>query len=146
METATFINPSGDEIEAFLRGVHRIAVLGLSPKPNRPSHQVARSLQHFGFEIVPVRPAVAEVLGEQAYPALEDVPGRIDLVDVFRASQHVPEIVDQCLQLGIPAIWLQDGVISPAAAERARAGGMFVVMDDCLGRFLHQRGWPVKIR
>lgn len=141
MTNATFSNPSDDEIEAYLKGVRRIAILGLSPNPNRPSHQVAKSVQHFGFEIVPVRPAVAEVLGEQAYRVLEDVPGRIDLVDVFRASEYVAEIVDQCLRLGIPAIWLQDGVIDPAAAQRARAGGMFVVMDDCLGRFLHLRNW-----
>jgi predicted CoA-binding protein len=146
MNTATFTNPPGDEIEAYLKGVRRVAVLGLSPKPARPSHRIAKSLQHYGFEIVPVRPAVEEVLGEQAYPALSDVPGRIDLVDVFRASQYVPEIVDQCLRLGLPAIWLQDGVIAPEAAERARAGGMFVVMDDCLGRFLHQRNWPMKSR
>lgn len=146
MNAMTFSNPDNSAIKAYLKGVRRIAVLGLSPNPSRPSHQIARSLQRFGFDIVPVRPAVTEVLGEQAYPSLHEVPGQIDLVDVFRASQHVPEIVDQCLQLGIPAIWLQDGVIAPQAAERARAEGMFVVMDDCLGRFLHQQQWPLAKR
>lgn len=142
MSADSFVNPTDDEIEACLQRVHRVAVVGLSPNPARPSHQIASGLQRFGFEVVPVRPAVAEVLGEKAYPTLHDVPGRIDLVDVFRASEHVPAIVDQCLQLGVPAIWLQDGVIAPEAAERARAGGMFVVMDHCLGRFLYQRNWP----
>jgi predicted CoA-binding protein len=142
MSVSSFTNPAPDEILTFLKGVKRIAVIGLSPQSGRPSHQAARVLQRHGFEIVPVRPGVAEILGEQAYPALDQVPGRIDLVDVFRAAEHVPAIVDQALALGIPGIWLQDGVIAPAAAQRAASGGMFVVMDDCLGRFLHRHGRP----
>ncbi|HEX5515308.1 MAG TPA: CoA-binding protein [Gammaproteobacteria bacterium] len=142
MSVSSFTNPAPDEVLTFLKGVQRIAVVGLSPQQHRPSHQIARVLQRHGFQIVPVRPGVAEILGEQAYSALDQVPGKIDLVDVFRAAEHVPAIVDQALALGIPGIWLQDGVIAPAAAQRAASGGMFVVMDDCLGRFLRRHGRP----
>jgi len=108
--------------------------VGLSPNPARPSHGVARALQGFGFTVVPVRPGVREVLGEKAYARLSEVPGPIDLVDVFRNPVFVDAIVDECLQLGLKAIWLQDGVVNEPAAKRARAGGMTVVMDRCIYR------------
>jgi uncharacterized protein len=129
-----FHNPPEEEIRALLRRVRTIAVVGLSPRPNRPSHQVSAWMQRFGYRIIPVRPAVDAVLGEKAYATLREVPDRIDLVDVFRAPRHVDGIVEECLALGLPAIWLQDGVVNVPAAARARAGGMTVVMDRCVYR------------
>lgn len=131
---SAFHNPSRDEIVNLLRNCKRIAVVGLSPKSNRPSHGVSSAMQQFGYTIVPVRPAVASVLGEKAYPDLYAVPGPIDLVDVFRAPEHVGPIVDACIALKIPALWLQDGVINESAALRAQAHGIFVVMDRCIYR------------
>lgn len=127
-----FANPSNEEIKAFLQRVKTIAVVGLSPKPNRPSYTVSRAMQGFGYRIIPVRPAVAEVLGEKAYATLADVPDSIDLVDVFRAAEHIDDVVDECIRLKIPAIWIQEGIVNESAAQRARAAGMFVVMDRCI--------------
>lgn len=130
----SFHNPSEEEIKYLLERVHTIAVVGLSPRPNRPSHMVASNLQRFGYRIIPIRPAVASVLGEKAYARLSDVPEKIDLVDVFRAPEHVDAIVDECIALGIKAIWLQDGVVNEPAAVKARAAGITVVMDRCAYR------------
>jgi predicted CoA-binding protein len=127
-----FRNPSDDEIRALLAKARRIAVVGLSPRPERPSHRIARRLQGWGYRVIPVRPAVREVLGERAYARLADVPGPIDLVDVFRSPREVGALVEQCIALGLPALWLQEGVVDQAAAERARAAGMLVVMDRCI--------------
>jgi len=129
-----FQNPPEAAIKALLQRVRTIAMVGLSPRPNRPSHQVAMQMQRFGYRIIPVRPAVDAVLGQRAYPWLGAVPEKIDLVDVFRAPEHVDAIVDECIALGLPAIWLQDGVVNVAAARRARDAGMFVVMDRCVYR------------
>lgn len=129
-----FENPPPHEIRTLLQQIRNIAVLGLSPNPARPSHRVAAALQGFGYRILPVRPAVNEILGERAYPDLRQVPERIDLVDVFRAPEHVDEIVDACIELKLPALWLQEGVVNEAAARRARRAGMFVVMDRCIYR------------
>ena len=133
-----FQNPTTEEIRRLLLCIKRIAVVGLSPKANRPSHGVARALLEFGYTVVPVRPAVDTVLGEPAYADLYAVPGEIDLVDVFRAPQYVDPIVDACIELKIPAIWLQDGVINESAALRAQAAGMTVVMDRCIYRDYRQ--------
>lgn len=130
----TFANPSDTELCALLEGVRRIAVVGLSPKPDRPSYQVASALQGFGYRILPVRPMAKEILGEQVYPDLASVPGPIDLVDVFRAPEQVGEVVDACIALKLPAIWLQEGVVNEAAAQRAQAAGLTVVMDRCVYR------------
>lgn len=127
-----FRNPSPDEIRALLREVKTIAVLGLSDNPARPSFRVAQALQGFGYRIVPVRPAQTAVLGEQAYARLADVPMLPDLVDVFRAPEHVAGIVDECIAKGVRRLWLQEGVVDEAAAEKARAAGMTVVMDRCI--------------
>ena len=127
-----FENPADEAIKALLVGVKTIAVLGLSPKPERPSHGVARALQRFGYRIVPVRPAVDAVLGEQAYARLADIPFPVDLVDVFREAAALPGIVDECLAVGAPAIWIQEGIVHPAAAATARAAGIVVVMDRCI--------------
>ena len=130
-----FQNPGEQEICSYLKTkVKTIAVVGLSPKPDRPSYHVAEEMQHFGYRIIPVRPALDSVLGEKAYATLADVPEKIDLVDVFRASEHVQEIIDECLRLKLPAVWLQDGVINEAAAQQARDAGLWVVMDRCVYR------------
>ncbi len=135
-----FINPHPDEIDRLLRQVHNVAVLGLSPKPDRPSYRVAQGLQSYGYHIIPVRPMVAEVLGKKAYPDLESLPMLPDIVDVFRASEHVPAIVESCINLGIRNLWLQEGVISEEAALRAQQAGITVVMDLCIWRELIRTG------
>ena len=127
-----FRNPANEEIRDLLARTRTIAVVGLSPRPERPSHRIARRLQSWGYRVVPVRPALREVLGEKAYPRLADVPARIDLVDVFRAAEQVGPIVDECIALGLSAIWIQEGIVNEPAAERARAAGMVVVMDRCI--------------
>jgi len=132
--TPRFTNPSMDEIRALLQRIKTIAVVGLSASPNRPSHGVARALQGFGYRIIPVNPALSEVLGEKAYPSLRELPEPVDLVDVFRESSHVAGLVDECIALNLPALWLQDGVVDRAAALRARAAGLTVVMDRCIYR------------
>jgi len=127
-----FQNPSSNEIKALLARVKTIAVVGLSPKPNRPSFVVARAMQGFGYRTIPVRPAVDTVLGEKAYPSLAEVPDQIDLVDAFRAAEYLDDLVDECIRLKLPALWIQEGIVNLAAAERARGAGLFVVMDRCI--------------
>lgn len=129
-----FQNPSADEIKALLTRVGTIAVVGLSPKPDRPSFQVSQAMQRFGYRIVPVRPAVAEVLGEKAYPRLADIPFPVDLVNVFREAAAIPGIVEECLAINAPAIWIQEGIVHEEAAEKAREAGLTVVMDRCVFR------------
>jgi predicted CoA-binding protein len=125
-----------DPIYELLSRAKRIAVVGLSESPLRPSHGVAAYMQAAGYKIIPVNPQIAEALGEEAYPSLLEIPlemaQTIDLVDVFRRSEYVDEIVGQAIQLKIPAIWLQEGVINERAADKARQAGMFVVMDRCV--------------
>ena len=121
-----------DAIHELLSRIKTIAVVGLSDSPMRPSHGVSAYMQSQGYKIIPVNPQISEALGETAYPTLLDVPGKIDLVDVFRRPEFVDEIVEQAIQLKIPAIWLQEDVINEQAAEKARQAGMFVVMDRCI--------------
>jgi uncharacterized protein len=128
----SFVNPHDANLRTLLDHVRTIAVVGLSPQPARPSYRVAQAMQRYGYRIVPVRPLVEEVLGEKAYASLADIPFPVDLVDVFRAAEHVPAIVEQCLALHLPAIWIQEGIVHEDAALRAQAGGMNVVMDRCL--------------
>ncbi len=118
----------------MLRSIRTIAVVGLSPNPARPSFRVASAMQGNGYRIVPVRPLVHEVLGELAYPDLQSLPFRVDMVNVFRAPEYVPAIVDSCIALGVPRLWLQEGVIHEAAAQRAQAAGITVVMNRCMWR------------
>ncbi len=129
-----FENPDAAARCALLKKVKTIAVVGLSPNPARPSHGVARAMQDFGFRVIPVHPAAREILGEKVYPALKDIPEPVDLVDVFRNAEHVGGVVDECLALGLKAIWVQEGIVNAPAAARARAGGMTVVMDRCIYR------------
>jgi len=121
-----------DAIGQLLQGARNIAVVGLSNSPLRASHGVAAYLQTHGYRIIPVNPNIESALGEKAYGSLLEVPEKIDLVDVFRRPEFVPGVVEQAIQLGIPAIWMQEGVIHEQAAERARQAGMFVVMDNCI--------------
>jgi predicted CoA-binding protein len=128
----SFQNPPPADIKALLVRVKNIAVVGLSPKPTRPSYIVAKALQDFGYRIIPVRPMLERVLNETAYVSLSSVPERIDLVDAFRAAEHLENLVTECIRLKIPALWIQEGIVHQAAAKRARAAGLFVVMDRCL--------------
>lgn len=138
LNTTSFQNPSRAAIAALLRTARTIAVLGLSAARDRPSYGVARALQQFGYRIIPVNPALRTWEGLPAIPDLEHLPDvlgpgeSVDIVDVFRQPRHVDAIVTSCLKLKLPALWLQLGVVDEAAALRAQAGGMVVVMDKCL--------------
>jgi predicted CoA-binding protein len=121
-----------DQIAEVLAQAKTIAVVGLSNSPLRPSYGVAAYLQSVGYRIIPVNPTINGALGEKAVPSLRDIPEKIDIVDVFRRSEFVPEIVDQAIELKIPCIWMQEDVIHEAAAEKARKAGIFVVMDQCI--------------
>jgi predicted CoA-binding protein len=130
----TFTNPEPEQIRQLLCSVRNIALIGLSPNPSRPSFRVASGLQSLGYRIIPVRPMVEEVLGEKAFPDLESLPLLPDIVDVFRAAEHVPGIVESCIRLGIRNLWLQEGIVHEVAAQRAREAGITVVMDRCMWR------------
>lgn len=127
-----FKNPEPAEIKALLQRVKTIAVVGLSPKPDRPSFGVSQAMQRFGYRIVPVRPALDSALGEKAYAKLADIPFQVDLVNVFRESAAIPGVVEEALAINAPAIWIQEGIVHDAAAEKARAAGLTVVMDRCI--------------
>jgi uncharacterized protein len=128
-----------DPADKILRSARTIAVVGLSANPRRPSHGVARYLQRAGYRIIPVNPNVSEVLGERAYATLSELPAPVDVVEVFRRSEYAGAIVDEAIATGAGAVWLQDGVVDEAAAGRARAAGLDVVMDDCMMRRHAQR-------
>lgn len=127
-----FHNPSPAEIKALLQRIRTIAVVGLSPDPDRPSYSVAMYLQSNGYRIVPVRPGGGDILGEKVYQRLSEIPFRVDLVDCFRKASLVGAHVDEAIALRVPAIWMQEGVIDEKAAERARKAGILVVMDRCM--------------
>ena len=129
-----FNNPSPVVIRALLQRARRIAVVGLSSQPNRPSYGVARHMQQFGYQVVPVRPMVVEVLGEKAYSSLLELPFPVDIVNVFRAAEHIPQLVEECIQMASPVIWIQQGIIHEQAAQRAKEAGLIVVMDRCIYR------------
>lgn len=128
--------PSEDELRALLRAARTIAVVGLSPKPIRPSHSVARFLKSVGYRIVPINPGHEDILGEKSYPTLTDAAREhaIDIVDIFRRSELAGPIVDEAIALAPPPklIWLQQGVVDAAAAQRAAAAGIPFVMDQCI--------------
>jgi len=121
-----------DDIGELLKNVRTIAVVGLSDSPTRTSYGVSKYMQSQGYRIIPVNPQIDASLGEKAYSSLSEVPEAIDLVNVFRRPEHVPEVVDEAIRLKLPAIWLQEGVIDEAAAEKAVKAGIFVVMDRCI--------------
>ena len=118
-------------IPDILKSTRTIAVVGISSNPMRPSNGVAEYLKRAGYRIIPVNPNETEVLGEKCYARLEDVPEKIDMVDIFRRSEYVPEIVESAIRVGARTVWMQEGVIHEAAAERARQAGLDVVMDRC---------------
>lgn len=119
-------------IEEILRNSKTIAVVGLSPNPMRPSYDVARYLKEKGYRIIPVNPAVEEVLEERSYPSLSAIPEHVDVVDIFRRSEEVPAIVEEAIKIKAPVVWMQEGVIHEEAAARAREAGLSVVMDRCM--------------
>src|SRR5580698_6667743 len=120
-----------DEMLGDGRG-RTIAVVGLSEDPSKPSHYVSAYMQQHGYKIYPVNPAIPEVLGEKSYPSLSDLPIKPDIVDVFRLPKFIPAIVDEMLRLGLPNLWVQQGIINLEAAACAEAGGIHVVMDRCI--------------
>jgi predicted CoA-binding protein len=120
------------KIPELLKSVHTVAVVGLSSNPVRASNGVSAYMKRAGYHIIPVNPNETEVLGEKCYPRLEDVPEHVDVVDVFRRSEFVPEIVESAIRIGAKAVWMQEGVVDEAAAERAREAGLEVVMDKCI--------------
>jgi predicted CoA-binding protein len=119
-------------IPELLKTSRTIAVVGLSSKRMRPSYGVAEYMQRAGYRIIPINPQESEVLGEKAFARIEDVPEPIDIVDVFRRSEFVPDIVDSAIRIGAKAVWMQEGVVHEAAAEKARQAGLVVVMDRCI--------------
>jgi len=121
----------GDE-EAILRTCRTLAVVGLSPRAERPSHRVASYLKEQGYTIVPINPQVGEILGEVVYPDLMSVPGPVDVAVVFRRSDGLADVVDQAIAVGARAVWMQEGVVDQQAAAKARAAGLLVVMDKCM--------------
>ena len=124
-------------IAEALKTAKNIAVVGLSSSPLRPSHGVAAYMQSQGYRILPVNPEISEALGEKSYASLAEVREKIDIVDIFRRSEFVPEIVDEAIKLRLPVIWMQEGVVHEAAAEKARKAGIFVVMDKCILKAHH---------
>jgi uncharacterized protein len=122
----------------LLASAKTIAVVGLSSKMYRASFGVAEYLQSSGYRIIPVNPNETEVLGEKSYARLDDIPEKIDIVDIFRRSEMVPEIVDAAIRIGARAVWMQEGVQDEPSAERARRAGLFVVMDHCIAKELHK--------
>jgi len=121
-----------DEIGELLKRSRTIAVVGLSSNPLRPSYGVSAYMQTEGYRIIPVNPEIKGALGEKAVASLTDIRAKIDIVDVFRRSEFVPDVVDEAIRLKVPAIWLQEGVIHEEAAEKARKAGILVVMDKCI--------------
>ena len=121
-----------NQIPEILHAAHTIAVVGLSSKRYRPSYGVAEYMKKAGYRIVPVNPLETEVLGEKAYPDLDSVPGPIDIVDIFRRPEFVPQIVEAAIRKGVRVIWMQEGVIHEEAARRAEAAGVTVIMDRCI--------------
>ncbi len=130
------------EVEEILARARTVAIVGLSDKPDRDSYQVAAYLRQQGFRIIPVNPNVTEVLGEKAYAGLRELPEPVDIVDIFRKPEAVPGLVEEAIAMGAKAVWMQKGIVHNAAAERARAAGLRVVMNKCImveHRNLHPR-------
>ena len=124
--------PSDHELRELLARTRRIAIVGLSPKPHRDSHRVARYLLDHGYDVVPVYPREERILGLAVHRQLQDIPGGVELVDVFRRSEQLAAVFDDAIAAGVPAVWTQYGCVDEASAERARAAGLVVVMDRCL--------------
>ncbi len=130
---------TSDVIRDLLESSKAIAVVGLSSRTSRPSYGVSRYMQSAGYRIIPVNPAETEILGERCYARLEDILEKVDIVNIFRRPEAVPEIVESAIRISARAIWMQEGVVNEAAAERARQAGLIVVMDRCIFRDHHAR-------
>ena len=129
-----------DRIGMILAGSRTVAVVGISDKPDRPSHAVAKYLQDRGFRVIPVNPMIREALGEKSYRSLSEIPGKVDLVDVFRRSGEVPPIAEEAVRIGARFFWMQEGVVSEPAREILDAAGIPWVMDRCVKKELAKRG------
>ena len=126
-------NPPDPDLKQLLTEATTIAMVGASSNPEKASYGIMQKLQKAGYRVVPVNPRETEILGERSYPSLIDVPERIDIVDVFRRPEDTPSIADDAVTIGAKALWLQTGIVSEDAAARAKAGGLIVVMDTCIG-------------
>jgi predicted CoA-binding protein len=126
-------NPSDQELKQLLTEATTIAIVGASSSPEKASYGIMQKLQRAGYHVIPVNPRESEILGEPSYPSLVDVPERIDIVDVFRRAEDTPGIADEAVTIGAKALWLQSGIASEDAAERATKGGLITVMDACIG-------------
>lgn len=126
------VSASADPVLEILKKYKTIAVVGLSSNPLRPSYEVTQYMQSVGYRIIPVNPNQREVLGEKSYARLEDVPEKIELVDVFRRAEDVPPVVESAIRVGAKVVWMQLGIENPAAAERARAAGLIAIEDACI--------------
>jgi hypothetical protein len=126
------ITASLEAIKAILQNYKVVAVVGLSPKPERPSFQVAHYLKEHGYRIVPVNPGQKEILGEKCYPNLKEIPFPIEVVDIFRNVEAIPAIVDEAITVGAKVVWMQQGLVEPASAQKAREADLQVVMDRCM--------------
>jgi predicted CoA-binding protein len=133
-------NPDIDGLRAILAGSPTIAIVGASSKADRPSHGVMKTLINAGYDVIPVTPRESSVMGRTAYPSLSDVPVPVDIVDVFRRAEDTPPIADDAVKIGAKVLWLQLGISSDEAAARAAAGGLTVVMDECIGRTVFKLG------
>jgi predicted CoA-binding protein len=125
-------NPPSEEIKAILKKYKTVAVVGLSPKPQRDSHKVAKHLQENHYRIVPVNPGQKEILGEKCYPNLKAIPFPVDLVDIFRRPEAIPAVVDDAIEIGAKVVWMQLGLAHNHAADKARKAGLQVVMNKCI--------------
>jgi uncharacterized protein len=126
-------NPSDQELKQLLTDATTIAIVGASSNADKTSYGIMQKLQHAGYRVIPVNPRETEILGERSYPSLIDIPERIDIVDVFRRAEDTPAIADDAVRIGAKALWLQSDIVSEDAAARAKAGGLIVVMDACIG-------------
>ena len=125
-------NPPAEEVRAILNKHKTVAVVGLSPKPERDSHKVAKYLKEQGYSIIPVNPGQREILGSKSYPSLKAIPFPIDIVDIFRRPEAIPPIVDEAIEIGAKVVWMQLGIAHNEAADKARKAGLEVVMDKCV--------------
>ena len=137
-------NPSDQELKQLLTDATVIAMVGASSDPDKASNGIMRKLQRAGYRVIPVNPKETEILGERSYASLIDIPERIDIVDVFRRAEDTPSIADEAVTIGARALWLQTGIVSEDAAERATKGGLIVVMDTCIGASLSLLRVPAK--
>jgi len=126
------VNSNSEEISALLKSAKTVAVVGLSPKPERDSFRVAKYLQDSGYRIIPVRPKSDEILGEKCFDSVDDIPDPVDIVNVFRAPEHAPSIAEAAVRKGAKALWLQEGIVNNAAAAKAREAGLIVVQSRCI--------------